>query len=668
MDPTDWAAQGCQRNAICSIGSFNHLFASTLLFQDFQPLAAIATTLGGVQQLQPLWETGATSLWVPPSVAEQMQQAQLQVPSLQVYAALSEQLGQQWHHQRGFVFCLAAGAVVRLIAPLLQHKATDPAVVVVDRGGYVISLSGGHQAGADILTRLVAAQLSATPIITGAANSLHLPGIDVLGQPFGWQRGTGDWTGVSAAIARQSSVQVIQEAGSTLWQTHLPLDHPFQFGFPDFPPARDVRDAPAPDAPAQPPAARIWISPIQRTFAEVSDFPKVQWHPRVLWVGIGCERGTAQALIAAAIQAACRGHHLAEAAIAGIATIDLKADEVGIVELCRERQWALKCFSAEQLRHIPVPTPSQTVAAEVGTPSVAEAAAILAAGTAASSDLNLSSLLVQKRIVRQENQAGAVTVAIAQAAQEYTGRSGKLWLVGIGPGQLSQITPAAQTAMMQADAVIGYGLYVDLIRPLLRPGQIVESWPITQERQRADRAIELANWGLTVAVISSGDCGIYGMAGLVMERLQASGWDGKTPDVEVFPGITALQAAAAQVGAPIMHDFCAISLSDLLTPWAVIEKRLTAAAQADFVTALYNPRSQTRTQQIETAQRIFLQYRPPETAVAIVRSVYRPEQQIRLTTLETMLDAPIDMLTVVLIGNRSTCCFENWMITPRGYH
>jgi cobalt-precorrin 5A hydrolase/precorrin-3B C17-methyltransferase len=229
------------------------------------------------------------------------------------------------------------------------------------------------------------------------------------------------------------------------------------------------------------------------------------------------------------------------------------------------------------------------------------------------------------------------------------------------------MTPAAKTAVAQADAVIGYSLYIDLIAPVLRPGQIVEALPITQERQRAERAIELAQWGLTVAVVSSGDCGIYGMAGLVLEELRAGGWDGKIPGVQVFPGITALQAAASRVGAPLMHDFCAISLSDLLTPWEVIEKRLVAAAQADFVTALYNPRSQTRTQQLATARAIFLQYRDPDTPVAVVHSAYRQDEQITLTTLEQLLDTPIDMLTTVLIGNQSTRTHGEWMITPRGY-
>jgi cobalt-precorrin 5A hydrolase/precorrin-3B C17-methyltransferase len=544
---------------------------------------------------------------------------------------------------------------------------------------------------------MVAHQLGATPVVTGASTGLGLPGVDMLGVPFGWQRGEGDWTGVSAVVSRGEPVQVIQEAGSTLWQNHLPKGHPFYFGFPEYPeysPSESeiIESDPQPNNlkshPPLPPLinggnqnpksikARIWISPTQRRFSPESDFPKVQWHPRVLWVGIGCERGTSRELIEAAIEQVCRQNHLAEGAIAGIATIDIKADEVGLVELCREgfanakgeRNWPLRTFPAEVLRSVNVPNPSEVVAAEVGTPSVAEAAALLGAQS--------PTLLVPKQIVRSpiqnpkskiQNPKGAVTVAIAQSEQEYTGRTGQLLLVGTGPGQFDQMTPAAQTAIAQADVVIGYSLYIDLIAPLLRPGQIVEALPITQERQRAQRAIELAQWGLTVAVVSSGDCGIYGMAGLVLEELRAQDWDGKTPGVQVFPGITALQAAASRVGAPLMHDFCAISLSDLLTPWEVIEKRLVAAAQADFVTALYNPRSRTRTEQIATATAIFLKYRDPMTPVAIVRSAYRQDEQITLTTLEKVLEAPIDMLTTVLIGNHSTRTHGDWMITPRGY-
>ncbi|NER34234.1 MAG: precorrin-3B C(17)-methyltransferase [Oscillatoria sp. SIO1A7] len=431
--------------------------------------------------------------------------------------------------------------------------------------------------------------------------------------------------------------------------------------------------------------------------ASEAQLPTVQWYPRVLWVGIGCERGTSKAVMEKAIAQVFQANNLAEEAIAGIATIDLKADEVGLLELCQERDLPLRVFSAERLRSLSVPTPSEIVNKEVGTPSVAEAAAILAALEAGSAIVPVSNpnspenseqandgqnskdpndsklttqnsnLLITKQIFRLEGQPGAATIAVSRGEREYTGREGKLLLVGIGPGQLEQMTPAAQMAITGADAIIGYSLYINLISSLLRPGQIVESLPIAWERQRAERAIALANWGLTVAVVSSGDAGIYGMAGLVFEQLRAQNWDGKTPGVEVFPGITALQAAASRLGAPLMHDFCAISLSDLLTPWPVIEKRLEAAARGDFVTALYNPRSQTRTEQISVARQIFLQHRDAQTPVAIARSVYRERELITITTLEKMLDFPIDMLSTVLIGNQSTGFYENWLITPRGY-
>ncbi|MBD2743283.1 precorrin-3B C(17)-methyltransferase [Coleofasciculus sp. FACHB-1120] len=636
-----------------------------LLLGDFQPLAAIATTPTGAQKLQPLCQSTGATLWVPESLSDVVETRA--IASAKVYrGSLKDHLATLWNTHRGFVFCLASGAVVRLIAPLLQDKSSDPAVVVVDENSqFVISLCSGHQGGADRLAQAIALTIGATPVLTGASTGLGLPAVDMLGVPFGWNRGEGDWTGVSAAVARGERVQVIQEAGSPLWQSHLPENHPFDFRVPEYLASQSemVQSNQEPDDPKSSPA-RIWISPTQQRFSLASKLPRVQWHPRVLWVGIGCERGTSKTLIETAIGQVFEKNHLAQEAIAGIATIDIKASEVGLVELCRDRHLPLRTFPADILRSVSVPTPSAVVEAEVGTPSVAEAAAIHAASVGAE---DIVPLKVAKQVFKLEGQPGAVTVAIAQSEQEYTGRTGCLLLVGTGPGKLDQMTPAAQTAVSGADAIIGYSLYIDLISPLLRPGQIVEALPITQERQRAERAIELANWGLTVAVVSSGDCGIYGMAGLVMEELQVNGWDGKTPGVQVFPGITALQAAASRVGAPLMHDFCAISLSDLLTPWEVIEKRLSAAAQADFVTALYNPRSQTRTQQIAIAQTIFLQYRDRHTPVAIVKSAYREDEQITLITLEKLLDTPIDMLTTVLIGNSSTRTHADWMITPRGY-
>ncbi len=618
---------------------------SSSLFQSFEPIAAIATTPKAAQRLLPLCSSINAILYVPPSLSN--------LTGTQVYTdTLKTEIARLWQTHQGLIFGLACGAVVRLIAPLLQHKSTDPAVVVVDEWGqFVISLCSNHQGGADQLTRLLAQQLNATPVLTGAATALEFSGVDQLGVPWGWIQGQGNWTGVSAAFAHHNSIQVVQEAGSTLWQKALPVDHPLQFTATD-----SIQ-------------ARIWISPKQRELDQTSETPEVQWHPRVLWLGVGCERHTPRKLLETSIQQALQAQGLATEAIAGIATLDLKGDEAGLVELCHDYDWPLRTFSAAELQSVTVPHPSEIVAAEVGTPSVAEAAALKAA--------EVEELLVSKQIYRGQPQLPAephsprigqgVTVAIAQAPLEYLGRLGQLWLVGMGPGQLEQMTPAARTAVIQADVVIGYGLYLDLIAPLRRPGQVFEAYPITQERQRSQRAIALAEWGLTVAVISSGDCGIYGMAGLVLEQLRTQGWDGKTPQVQVFPGISAVQAAASRVGTPLMHDFCTISLSDLLTPWEVIKQRLIAAAQADFVCALYNPRSRTRIQPFLQAQAIFLQYRSPQTPVAVVQSAYRDDEQIALTTLEQLIDVPVDMLTTVLIGSQSTCFYRDWMITPRGY-
>ena len=639
-----------------------------LISQEFQPIAAIATTPRAAKLLQPICQTLGATLYIP----ESCQQNTNPTTNTQIYTdSLKNHVANIWQNYRAIIFCLATGAVVRLISPLLQDKSTDPAIVVIDETAkFVISLCSGHQGGADKLANLLAPLLNATPVITGASHNLGLPGIDILGKPFGWQRGEGKWNQVSGVVAREEIAQVIQEVGSTLWQHHLPEEHPFYFGFPE--PNENIS-----------PKAKIWISFTHRKFSPESDLPKVQWHPRVLWVGVGCERGTSKKLIATGVEQIFQANHLALGAIAGIATIDIKEDEVGLVEFCQERDLPLRTFPAELLNCVEVPTPSNIVAAEVGTSSVAEAAAILAVqkqdignyyslsqGENCEEKKELkspSNLLVKKQIFRLEGEPGAATIAVALAEKEYVGRIGKLLLVGTGPGKLEQMTPAAQTAVSQADVVVGYSLYIDLIQPLLNPGQIVEKMPITQEKKRAERAIELANFGLTVAVISSGDCGIYGMAGLVLEQLRAEDWDGKNPMVEVFPGVSAFQAAASRIGAPLMHDFCAISLSDLLTPWDVIEKRLIAVAMADFVVALYNPKSQTRTKQLVKAVNIFLEHRQPETPVAIVRSVYREKEEIVLTTLDKLLEVYVDMLTVILIGNESTGIYQDWMITPRGY-
>ncbi|MBT0571327.1 precorrin-3B C(17)-methyltransferase [Curvibacter sp. CHRR-16] len=251
---------------------------------------------------------------------------------------------------------------------------------------------------------------------------------------------------------------------------------------------------------------------------------------------------------------------------------------------------------------------------------------------------------------------------------------GKIMLVGIGPGSVEHMTQRAREAIAEADTVIGYVTYIKLVADLLEGKEIIRK-SMTEELDRAVEALERARQGKKVALISSGDAGVYGMAGPTFEVLFQAGWkppregDGAPQDVEleVVPGASALNSCAARVGAPLTHDFCAISLSDLLTPWPTIAKRLNAAAQADFVVALYNPKSGRRTRQIVEAQRLFLCHRDPNTPVAIVKSAYRRRERIEMTTLAHMVDADIGMLSTVIIGNSNTFVQHGLMVTPRGY-
>ncbi|WP_413367728.1 precorrin-3B C(17)-methyltransferase [Lysinibacillus sp. 3P01SB] len=244
---------------------------------------------------------------------------------------------------------------------------------------------------------------------------------------------------------------------------------------------------------------------------------------------------------------------------------------------------------------------------------------------------------------------------------------GKIFVVGFGPGDYEHITKRAVDALKQSDYIIGYKTYVELIEHLVTAKSIV-STGMTEEVSRAQEAVRQAEAGNIVSVISSGDAGVYGMAGLVYEVLIEQGWTEATGvAVEVVPGISAINSCASLLGAPVMHDACTISLSDHLTPWTVIEKRIEAAAMADFVVAFYNPKSGRRTRQIVEAQRILLKYRSPATPVGLVKSAYRESQNIVLTTLAEMLDHDIGMLTTVVVGNSSTFFYDNKIITPRGY-
>lgn len=245
--------------------------------------------------------------------------------------------------------------------------------------------------------------------------------------------------------------------------------------------------------------------------------------------------------------------------------------------------------------------------------------------------------------------------------------SGKIYLVGFGPGSEEHMSFKAKAAIAESGVVIGYTTYIKLVKDLLDGKEVVKKG-MTEEIDRCIEAYEQAKLGKTVALISSGDIGVYGMAGPTYEVLLQAGWTPKDDiKVEIVPGSTALSACASLVGAPLTHDFCSISLSDLLTPWTVIARRIEAAGSADFVVALYNPKSGRRTQQIVEAQKVLLRYRRPDTPVAIVKSAYRRRQDIQLVRLDEMSDCDIGMLTTVLIGNSSTFIQEGLMITPRGY-
>ncbi len=245
-----------------------------------------------------------------------------------------------------------------------------------------------------------------------------------------------------------------------------------------------------------------------------------------------------------------------------------------------------------------------------------------------------------------------------------------LYIVGTGPGAPSHMTEAAKQAIADSDVIIGYDNYVELVRPLLA-GKRVMSTGMMQEVQRCREAIRLARAGEAVALVSGGDSGIYGMAGLVLELVDTDARQNPhvpPVDVVVIPGISALQAAAALLGAPLMHDFAVISLSDLMTPWELIQSRVEAAARADFVVVIYNPRSKKRRSQIEETQRILLAHRPVDTPAGIVRNACRDGQTVTVTTLGNLLDHDIDMTSIVLVGNAATFIdTEGRIVTPRGY-
>ncbi|MDG5802956.1 precorrin-3B C(17)-methyltransferase [Streptomyces ossamyceticus] len=521
---------------------------------------------------------------------------------------------------------LATGAVVRLIAPLLADKGTDPGVVCVDEGGrFAVSLVGGHAGGANALAVEVGEVLGAEPVVTTATDAVGVPGLDTLGMPV-----EGDVAGVSRALLDGEDVE---------------LDLEIAWPLPALPP--NVR-RPAPDAPAERGGPAIVVTDrVLDAGGRPTGDARVVLRPPSLVVGVGASRGAPVDEVLGLIESALHDAGLSPRSLAELATVDAKADEPGLVEAAARLGVPLVTHSAEELATVEVPNPSDAPLAAVGTPSVAEAASLVGGGE----------LLVPKRkSKRADGRPAMATCAVVRRPAR-----GRLAVVGLGPGARDLLTPRAKAELRRASVLVGLDQYVDQIRDLLRPGTRILESGLGAEEERARTAVAEARRGQAVALIGSGDAGVYAMASPALAEA--------SDDIDVIgvPGVTAALAAAAILGAPLGHDHVSISLSDLHTPWEVIERRVRAAAEADIVVTFYNPRSRGRDWQLPKALAILAGHREPTTPVGVVRNASRPDGSHRLTTLAALDPATVDMMTVVTVGNTATREIAGRMVTPRGY-
>jgi len=551
------------------------------------------------------------------------------------HGGLGPGVREHWADVDGFVLVCATGIAVRAIAPLLADKAADPAVVVVDDGGrFALSLTGGHGGGANVLAREVAALLGAEPVVTTATDGAGLPALDDL-PGF---TATGDIAGVTRAWLDGTPPRIAIDSSLAGWPLPPFLSDETTAGEELWTFERRRATQTSTESPV-----------VILTDREVSPAAgQVVLRPQPLALGVGSSRGAdPEALHRLALETLAEAG-LSVDAVGCVATVDRKATEPAITELADALGVPLRTFPAERLAAMPVPNPSGIVEAAVGTPSVAEAAALAAAGHGAG-----GVLVVEKR------RSGEATVAVARRA----GPEGHLAVVGLGPGDPALRTPAAAAAVRHADVVIGYGPYVELVADLLAARHDVVRSPIGAEAERVTEALRRAAAGERVALVCSGDPGVYAMASLVCELAPSQG----DPPVTIVPGVTAALAAAAVLGAPLGHDHAAVSLSDLLTPWPVIERRLKAVAEGDFTVSLYNPRSKRRTEQLDRALEIFAAHRPGTTPAAIVTDVARPTQRVARTTLADLDPERVDMLSLVIVGSSTTRWQGDRMVTPRGY-
>ncbi|MDQ3965039.1 MAG: precorrin-3B C(17)-methyltransferase [Actinomycetota bacterium] len=532
-----------------------------------------------------------------------------------------EALRQAWNECDRIVLFLATGAAVRLVAPLLEDKRHDPGVVCVDDAGrFAVALVGGHAGGADELAGRVADALGSVPVVTTASDSLGVPALDSLGERFGFKvEESSDLAAVGAALVSGETVRLVSERR---WP---------------------IGPLPENVIPAEP---SVPLEKVKPPLILISDKllnvprPSVVYRPPSLIVGVGCSRRADAVEILDLLDSSLREVGLSQKSLASLASIDVKSGEAGLLEAAKKLDVPLSFHTAEELASVEVPNPSPVVAGAVGTPSVAEAA-VLVSGA---------------KLLQEKRKSSRGTVAIGRLPVR-----GRLALVSLGPGDDALIPPLARDVLAASEFVVGLEQYVERVRHLLRPGTRVLALPLGDEIARAKAALAEASAGGSVALVSGGDVGVYAMASPALELAD------EDVEVVVVPGVTAAQAAASLLGSPLGHDHCSISLSDLLTPWEVIQSRVRAAALGDFVVSLYNPRSKGRDWQLGKAREILLEHRPPDTPVGIVKDAYRPTQEITLTDLFSLRPEDVDMLTVVVVGNSQTRLVAGRMVTPRGY-
>ncbi|WP_147944624.1 precorrin-3B C(17)-methyltransferase [Microbispora sp. CSR-4] len=519
-------------------------------------------------------------------------------------------LARAWRECDRIVCFLATGATVRLIAPLLGGKHEDPGVVCVDEARrFAVALIGGHgdghSGGSNRLAHEVADVLGATPVVTTATDATGTGALDTLGLPV-----EGDVAAVTRALLDGEGVTLTADA---TW----PL------------PPLPVVAAETPRPPCVVVTARLGEPPR----------PAVVVRPPSLVVGVGASRGVAAEEVLALIREALADAGLSPRSVVRLATADVKADEAGIVEAARTLGVPLVTHPAERLARVEVPHPSEVVRRAVGTPSVAEAAALAGGGE----------LVVPKR------RSAMATAAVARLRPR-----GRLAIVGLGPGARDLMTPRAVAEVRRCGYLVGLDQYVDQIRDLLRPGTHVIASGLGAEEERARTAVRLAREGHAVALVGSGDAGVYAMAAPALEFAD------DTFDVVSVPGVTAMLAAGALLGAPLGHDHCAISLSDLHTPWEAIERRVRAAADADLVVAFYNPRSRGRDRQLPRALEILAERRGPGTPAGVVTDATRPGESVTLTTLGRLDVSAVTMRSLVIVGATSSRVVAGRFVTPRG--